>query len=113
MAKNVFNPETNYSIKLLGHVIQPNSYPLDVHGYFEADTVEFDDEPGKEREFAVFHVDEPNNGEYPREQVGVYRISMGNIKQGFPWILNDVQPEPEPEADPADPEADPDGDPVE
>ena len=98
MAKNVFNPENNYKIQLLGHILQPNAAPIEVHGHFDADTVEFDDELGGEREFAVFNVDEPENQEYPHRQVGKYRIAMGELMQNYKSLLF---PEPEPEEDPA------------
>ena len=66
MAKNVFNSETNYSIKLLGHLFDgyTGGY-ADVHGHFEADTIEVSNEIGGETEYAVFIVDDPVNGEYP------------------------------------------------
>ena len=92
MAKNVFNPEINYEIQLLGHVLQPNAVPIVVHGHFDADTVEFDDELGGEREFAVFNVDEPTNQEYPHRQVGKYRIAMGELMINYKHLLF---PEPE------------------
>lgn len=110
MAQNVFNPETNYTIPLVGHRF--DGYmggPCTVHGYFAADTVEVSGEAGGEREYAVFTVDEPVNGEYPHAFVGTYRISMGNVKQSFPWVLPQPEPEPEPQPEPdPDPEPNPD-----
>ena len=94
MAKNVFNPEINYEIMLLGQILQPNAVPIKVHGHFDADTVEFDDEMGGEREFAVFNVDEPVHQEYPHRQVGKFRISRGELMQNYKYLLF-----PEPEED--------------
>ena len=107
MAKNVFNPETNYSIKLLGHLFDgyTGGY-ADVHGHFEADTVEVSNEAGGEREYAVFVVDDPVNGEYPFAFVGSYRIGMSLLKMNYNHLLfpePEADPEPEPEADPVDP----------
>lgn len=95
MAQNVFNPETNYSIKLLGHLF--DGYTGDhstVHGHFAADTVEVSGELSGEREYAVFTVDEPVNGEYPHAFVGTYRLAMSALLQNYKQMLF---PEPEPE----------------
>jgi hypothetical protein len=95
MAQNVFNPETNYSIKLLGHRFDGyEGGPSDVHGYFAADTVEVSGELSGEREYAVFTVDEPVNGEYPHAFVGTYRLAMSALLQNYKQMLF---PEPEPE----------------
>ena len=104
MAKNVFNPETTHTIPLVGHRFDGylGGY-CTVHGHFAADTVEVFDEATREHEFAVFTVDEPANNEYPHAFVGTYRISMGNVKQSFPWVL----PKPEPEPNPDDPAEEP------
>ena len=109
MAKNVFNPETNYSIKLLGHLFDGyTGCHSDVHGHFEADTVEVSGEAGGEKEYAVFVVDDPVNGEYPFAFVGSYRIGMSLLKVNYKNLLfPEPEPESEPEADPADP-SDPD-----
>ena len=108
MAQNVFNPETNYTIPLVGHRF--DGYlggHSTVHGYFAADTVEVSGEAGGEREYAVFTVDEPVNGEYPHAFVGTYRIGMSNVKQAFPWVLPQPEPEPDPEPSPDDPAEEP------
>lgn len=95
MAQNVFNPETNYSIKLLGHRFDGyEGGPSDVHGYFAADTVEVSGELSGEREYAVFTVDEPVNGEYPHAFVGTYRLAMSALLLNYKQMLF---PEPEPE----------------
>ena len=97
MAQNVFNPETNYAIKLLGHRFDGyEGGPSDVHGYFAADTVEVSGELGGEKEYAVFTVDEPVNGEYPHAFVGTYRIGMSLLKQNYLALLfPDLLPQPE------------------
>lgn len=94
---NVFNPETNYSIVLLGHSF--DGFPVSpvVHGHFAADTVEVSGELSGEKEYAVFTVDEPQNLEYPAAFVGTYRISMSALMQNYKNLLF---PEPDPEEDP-------------
>lgn len=106
--QNVFNPETNYTIKLLGHYFDGfQGGPVEVHGHFAADTVEVSGEYSNEKEYAVFTVDEPTNSEYPHAFVGTYRLAMSALRQNYKALLF---PEPEPEEEPAaadEPEADP------
>lgn len=105
--QNVFNPETNYTIKLLGHYFDGyQGGPVTVHGYFAADTVEVSGEFSNEKEYAVFTVDEPVNHEYPAAFVGTYRLAMSALRQNYKQMLF---PDPEPEeqeespAEPAEP----------
>ena len=88
MAKNVFNPETNYSIKLFGHFFEgyQGGYS-NVHGHFAADTVEVSGELSGEREYAVFTVDEPNGNEYPHAFVGTYRLPMSRLRLDYKHML--------------------------
>lgn len=106
--QNVFNPDTCYSIKLLGHYF--DGYQGDcatVHGHFAADTVEVSGEYSREKEYAVFTVDEPNGNEYPHAFVGTYRIAMSALLQSYKNMLF-PEPEPEPAAEePAEEPAEP------
>ena len=102
--QNVFNPETNYTILLLGHYFDGyQGGHVSVHGYFAADTVEVTGEYSGEKEYAVFTVDEPTNGEYPHAFVGTYRIGMSALREAYKALLF---PEPEPE-EAAEPEEEP------
>lgn len=80
--KNVFSPQKHYKV-LIPLRFDNNASPLSLPGHFEADTIEREGELSREREFAVFHVDEPTNREYPAHYVGVYRIPIGHL-QVFP-----------------------------
>ncbi len=91
---NVFNPETNYSIVLLGHLFSGQTVSPCVHGHFAADTVEASGELSGEKEYAVFTVDEPVNNEYPHAFVGSYRIPMSALRQNYKYLLF---PDPEPD----------------
>lgn len=106
--QNVFNPETNYTIKLLGHYFDGyQGGPVEVHGHFAADTVEVSGEFTREKEYAVFTVDEPVNGEYPAAFVGTYRLAMSALRQNYKQMLF-PEPEPEPAAEePAEEPAEP------
>ena len=105
--QNVFNPETNYTIKLLGHYFDGyQGGPVEVHGHFAADTVEVSGEFSQEKEYAVFTVDEPTNSEYPHAFVGTYRLAMSALRQNYKNMLF-PEPEPEPEEEPAESPAEP------
>lgn len=96
--KNVFNPETNYTITLLGHIFDGYAVSPIVHGHFAADTVEVSGELSGEREYAVFTVDEPNGNEYPHAFVGTYRLAMSALIMNYKQMLF---PDPDPEAEQA------------
>lgn len=98
---NVFNPEINYSIVLLGHSFDSSPVSPLVHGHFAADTVEVSGELSGEKEYAVFTVDEPQNLEYPAAFVGTYRISMSALMQNYKNLLF-PEPDPEPDQEPDD-----------
>ena len=80
--KNVFNPEKRYNV-LMCCKFDNNAIPATLPGHFEPDTIEREGEYSNEKQFAVFHVDEPHGHEYPAHWVGVYRIPMGHL-QVFP-----------------------------
>ena len=79
MAKGVFDPQQRYECFLYNHSFDRSGIPVTLPGYFEADTVEVEGELSRDREFAVFHVAEPQNREYPAQWVGVYRIPMAAL----------------------------------
>ena len=87
MAKNVFNPQQRYECFLYGHSFDRSNVPVTLPGYFEADTIEVEGELSREREFAVFHVDEPQHREYPAHWVGVYRLPMSCLRSCPPKAL--------------------------
>lgn len=79
MAKNVFDPEKQYSVTLYAHSFRAPTLtwrPPKLPGTFEADTVEISNGYGEDNEFAVFHVAEPQENAFPALWVGVYRIPM-------------------------------------
>ena len=84
MAKGVFDPAKHYRLCLVGHCFDRNQSPPTLPGHFLPDTVEHFDKLTREREFAVFIVDEPQNGEYPFHWAGTYKIQMGMIRQAPP-----------------------------
>lgn len=88
MAKNVFNPEKRYNV-LMCCKFDNNAIPSTLPGYFEADTIEREGELSRERQFAVFHVDEPQGNKYPAHWVGVYRIPMGHLQVNPPEEITD------------------------
>lgn len=73
MAKNVFNPNKRYRCRL--HLFTELGRPS-VVGSLAADTVVVHDPVFGIREYAVFTVDEPQNGEFPPAWVGTYRLPM-------------------------------------
>lgn len=87
MAKNVFDPSKRYRVTLFGHGFDMILTPPMLPGHFEADTVEVEAPPRYEKEYAVFHVEEPQNGIYPPGWVGVYRIPMGFLRRNPPQVL--------------------------
>ena len=84
MAKGIFNPAKHYRLCLVGHCFDRNQSPPTLPGHFLPDTVEHFDQLTREREFAVFIVDEPQDGEYPFHWAGTYKIQMGAIRQNPP-----------------------------
>lgn len=84
MAKGVFDPGKRYSLCLVGHCFDRNMIPPTLPGHFLSDTIEHFDPLTKEREFAVFVVEEPKHGEYPFHWAGAYYMQMGAIQQSPP-----------------------------
>lgn len=84
MARNVFDHGKHYNLCLVGHSFDRNMIPPTLPGHFLPDTVEHFDPLTHEREFAVFVVDDPMNGEYPFHWAGTYKIQMGALKQNQP-----------------------------
>lgn len=82
--KNVFDPEKHYAVSLAGHNFDKSMITPTLPGHFLPDTVEQFDKLTREREYAVFVVDDPQKGEYPVHWAGVYRIPMGAIRQTPP-----------------------------
>ena len=86
MAKNVFDPKQHYEV-MLPLRFDNNASPSTLPGYFEADTIEREGELSRERQFAVFHVDEPIEHRYPAHYAGVYRIPMGHLSVFKPYKI--------------------------
>ena len=84
MAKGVFEPAKHYRLCLMGHSHDKNMIPPTLPGHFLPDTIEHFDPLTREREFAVFVVDEPQQGEYPFHWAGTYIIQMGALQLSPP-----------------------------
>ena len=84
MAKGVFDPAKHYKLCLNGHGFDRGMIPPILPGHFQPDTIEHFDPLTHEREFAVFVVDDPMNGEYPFHWAGTYKIQMGVLQQSPP-----------------------------
>ena len=82
MAIGVFDPAKHYRIYLHGHYFDRSLVLVDRPGHFVANTIEQYDPLTREREFAVFVVDRPKNGEYPVHHSGTFLIPMSALKQG-------------------------------
>ena len=84
---------TTVTIPLLGHALENvgsmTNEPC-VKGSFSADTVTGNDGT----EYAVFTVTDPENGAYPSEWAGQYRISVDRLKTAF-RSLPDGKDDPE------------------
>lgn len=77
--KNVFDPAKRYNVVMCCK-FDNNAIPSTLPGHFEPDTLEIEGELSREKYFAVFHVDEPQERAYPAHYVGVYRIPMGHLQ---------------------------------
>ena len=84
MAKNVFDPKKHYRQTITGHSFDRSPIPPTLPGHFLPDTVEHFDKLTREREYAVFVVDDPQDIEYPFHWAGTYRIPMSAIRQTPP-----------------------------
>lgn len=80
MAKGVFDPDKHYNLFLSGHSFDRSVTPPTLPGRFLSDTIEHFDKLTYEREYAVFVVDDPQNGEYPYHWAGTYKIPMSAIR---------------------------------
>lgn len=83
MAKNVFDPGKHYLVTMCLR-FDNNASPSILPGRFEPDTIEREGELSRERQFAIFHVDEPEDHKYPAHWAGVYRIPMGHLSVYHP-----------------------------
>ena len=86
--KNVFDPAKRYNVVMCCK-FDNNAIPPTLPGHFEPDTLEIEGELSRERQFAVFHVDEPQGNKYPAHWVGVYRIPMGHLQVNPPEEIAD------------------------
>ena len=84
MAVRVFDPSKHYKCCLFGHNFDKGMQYINLPGHFVANTIEQFDPLTREREFAVFQVDRPKNGEYPVHWSGTYLIPMGAIRTNPP-----------------------------
>ena len=84
MAVRVFDPAKHYKCCLFGHNFDKGMQYINLPGNFVANTIEQYDPLTREREFAVFQVDRPKNGEYPVHWSGTYLIPMGSIRTNPP-----------------------------
>lgn len=78
MAKKVFNESKTYMCRLFGHAFInfPENFSPRLKGSLAADTIEINDPVFGKGEYAVFTVNEPENGEFPPAWVGTYRLPM-------------------------------------
>lgn len=88
MAAGVFDPAKHYRCLMYGHCFDRTPIYVELPGRFEADTLEQFDPLTREREFAIFHVDDPINGAYPAHWAGVYRIPMGALETNRPTEID-------------------------
>ena len=84
MAKNVFDPGKHYKCLLYGHNFDNGMKYIELPGHFVANTIEQFDPLTRNREFAVFTVDRPHNGEYPVHWAGTYLIPMAALEMNRP-----------------------------
>ena len=84
MAVRVFDPAKHYKCCLFGHNFVKVMQYINLPGHFVANTIEQYDPLTSEREFAVFRVDRPKNGEYPVHWSGTYLIPMNSIRMNPP-----------------------------
>ena len=88
MAKNVFDPTKHYRCLMYGHCFDRSPTYIELPGRFVANTIEQYDPLTREREFALFTVDVPHNGEYPVHWAGTYRIPMGALESNRPTEID-------------------------
>lgn len=82
--KNKFDPEKHYKVCIRGHRFDTCPAPSVLPGHFLPDTIDHFDKLSMEKEYAVFVVDDPQNGEYPFHWAGSFRIPMGALRQNPP-----------------------------
>ena len=88
MAKAVFDPEKRYKCLMFGHNFDLAQIYVELPGHFEPDTIEKYDPLTREKGFAVFVVDLPEDGEYPIHWAGTYLMQMGAIRLNPPIEIN-------------------------
>ena len=88
MAVRVFDPSKHYKCCLFGHNFDKGMQYINLPGHFVANTIEQYDPLTREREFAVFVVDLPKNGEYPVHHSGTYKIPMNAIRMNPPTEID-------------------------
>lgn len=80
MAKDVFDPAKHYMACLWGHNFDKSLIYYNLPGHFEPDTIDHFDPITKEKEWAIFTVDDPDKGEYPYHWAGPHRLPMSVLR---------------------------------